>query len=72
MENFDDIENKSYERANHRVYTVSDHFGFLLSFFYMFARTVFALVSETFENLVNIFSNNPKDILGQLALVTGF
>lgn len=72
MENFDDFENKSYERARQVKYKITDHLHFILNFIVITVRVTAVLVQEIFINLFKLFKpDKPKDISGQLALVTG-
>lgn len=73
MDNFDDFENKSYEPAREVKYTVKDHLNFILKFAFITFQVALTLISELFAGIINLFaSKKPKDITGQLALVTGF
>lgn len=72
MENFDDFENKSYVRANRVNYRLADLLRFALNFLSILVRIAGIVAYELLEKLVNLFKNlPPKDISGQLALVTG-
>lgn len=72
MENFDDFENKSYEKAREINYKFRDHVKFTWNFIGIFFSVFFLLISETFMNFLSLFRfQKPKDISGQVALVTG-
>lgn len=72
MENFDDYENKSYVPATRVTYTFSDKMNFLWKFLILFAQGSMILVYELLINFVKLFNpTKPKDISGQIALVTG-
>lgn len=72
MENFEDYENKSYEEARRVTYSFSDHLQYFLNFIGMFIKISIIAFVELFENLVKwLQSSKPKNISGQIALVTG-
>lgn len=73
MENFEDYENKSYEEARRVTYSFSDHLQYFLNFIGMFIKISIIAFVELFENLVKwLQSSKPKNISGQIALVTGW
>lgn len=72
MENFDDFENKSYVKARKINYKLSDHLSFALNSLLDLCKIIAILVPELIENFIKLFqSAKPKNISGQLALVTG-
>lgn len=72
MENFDDFENKSYVAAERVHYSFVDHLGFLWNLLLLFFQGTAIFCQETLINFVKLFNpDKPKDISGQLALVTG-
>jgi hypothetical protein len=72
MENFDDYENKSYVQARRVKYELSDHLKFLKNFITIVFQVLAVLIPETFVNFLKLFqASKPKDISGQVVLVTG-
>lgn len=72
MENFDDFEHKSYRKAARLDYTVKDHLNFLINFLSFLIKLNVVLWQEIFVNFLKLFNpDKPKNIAGQLALVTG-
>ena len=72
MENFEDFENKSYVRARRVKYNFSDHAIFMMNFAKIVVQITALVITEIFLNLIKLFqSEKPKNISGQLALVTG-
>jgi hypothetical protein len=72
MENFDDFENKSYERARKIEYNFSDHLRFIWNLVVVVFNVTCVVISEGFLNFVRLFKPQKlKDISGQIALVTG-
>ena len=69
MENFDDFENKSYEKASVVEYSMADNLKFLANLIVTIVKVSSVVVVGFFENL--FISKKPKSISGQLALVTG-
>lgn len=69
MENFDDFENKSYEKASVVKYTAAEYFKFIVRGIVIVFQVLSLAVVAIFENLFR--SKKPKNISGQLALVTG-
>lgn len=72
MENFDDFENKSYEKARVINYSVGDYIKFIFNFMMLIVKMTAVLIPEIAENIIKLFSpSKPKNISGQLSLVTG-
>jgi all-trans-retinol dehydrogenase (NAD+) len=72
MENFDDFENKSYSKAPTVEYSAKDHFTFFWNMVITILNVTVIMVQEAYENLTSLIKGRkPKDISGQLALVTG-
>lgn len=72
MDNFDDFENKSYVKATRVDYKFSDLINFTLHITNIIIQLLFALFVEIFIQIHQVFSPaKPKNISGQLALVTG-
>ena len=72
MDNFDDFENKSYVKAGKVDYKFSDNLKFLLKATKTIIQIYLVLIFDIFVKLLNVFSPaKPKNISGQLALVTG-
>lgn len=69
MENFDDMENKSYNKGKEYRYTTSDHLKYFFRLAIFGFKLTFIMLQEIFQNLIN--PPKSKDIRGQLALVTG-
>lgn len=72
MENFDDYENKSYAEARRLKYRLRDYLGFLLNTIVIVMNILGVLIVDLLINLFKLFKPaKPKDVSGQLALVTG-
>lgn len=72
MENFDDYENKSYVQARRVKYELSDHLRFIKNFVIVVFQVLAVCIPETFFNFLKLFqASKPKDISGQVVLVTG-
>jgi mannose/fructose/N-acetylgalactosamine-specific phosphotransferase system component IIC len=72
MENFDDFENKSYESARKIKYKTIDHVKFVWNLITVVIKVTCIVIAEGFSNFLQLFkSQKPKEISGQLALVTG-
>lgn len=72
MDNFDDFENKSYVKATRVDYKFSDYFSFFLKTSKIYMQINFMLFLEIFHQIFKVFApDKPKNITGQLALVTG-
>lgn len=72
MENFDDFENKSYQAAPQPQYTASQQITFAVTMIKAWAQVTLLLIVEIFTGIFKLFTpKKPKDIKGQLALVTG-
>lgn len=72
MDNFDDFEKKNYEEAKKVTYSSSDLVKFLLSFLWIQVQVYAVLIFEVFLQIKELVSPaKPKDISGQIALVTG-
>lgn len=72
MDNFDDFEHKSYKKAARLEYTLKDHLTFLKNFLSFVIKVTIVLWQEIFVNFLKLFNpDKPKNIAGQLALVTG-
>lgn len=72
MENFKDFENKSYVEAKQVEYNIRDYIQFLLKFTTKLLQIYLVLLSDIFVQIFKVFSPpRPKNISGQLALVTG-
>lgn len=72
MENFDDFENKSYEKARKIKYKASDNLYFIWNLIVVVVQVTGVVLAEGFVNFINLFKfKKPKDISGQIALVTG-
>ena len=69
MENFDDFENKSYEKASVVKYTASEYFKFFVRHIVLVFKVSSITIVAIFENFCT--ARKPKSITGQLALVTG-
>jgi hypothetical protein len=72
MENSDNLDTKSYSKAANVEYSAVDQLSFFFYFLAIFLRVVSIMIQEAFANLlILIIGQKPKDISGQLALVTG-
>lgn len=72
MDNFSDFENKSYAKAEKLDYKINDHIQFFLKTTGKLIKIYLFLIYELFTRLFKVFSPaKPKNIAGQLALVTG-
>lgn len=72
MDNFDDFENKSYVAAEKVNYSTTDYLVFLWNFSILTVQAILILLFDTFIGFIKLFHpDKPKDISGQLALVTG-
>ncbi|CRK91790.1 CLUMA_CG005421, isoform A [Clunio marinus] len=72
MENFEDFENKSYVPAREVRYTLTDHLVFIKNFLIVVLKVALKLVTEIAEIVIELFKpKKPKNISGQLALITG-
>lgn len=72
MENFDDYENKSYAEARRVKYTLSDYLRFLLNTIVIGINIFCVLIVDVLINFFKLFKSvKPKNVSGQLALVTG-
>lgn len=69
MENFEDFENKSYRPTKELKYSLSDHLNFAFKNVCTFLQIFLVAFYEIFKSL--LLTRQPKDISGQLALVTG-
>lgn len=69
MNNFEDFEKKSYQEATKKKYRFKDHASYLYSMLKFFLATFVILIKEIFENTFK--NTRPKDLSGQLALITG-
>lgn len=72
MENFDDFENKSYVKARRVKYELNDWLQFYFNGLSLLVQVTFMLIFDLFKCVFELFSPaKPKDISGQLALITG-
>jgi hypothetical protein len=72
MENFEDFENKAYEKAERVKYSVADYLRFIFNNLVVALQVMFVLLIEVFITIQKlIIPDKPKSIAGQIALVTG-
>lgn len=72
MENFDDFENKSYEKARIVKYQIHDFIKFIVIGLMILIKIAVILILDLLKCFIELFiSPKPKNISGQLALVTG-
>lgn len=72
MDNFDDFENKKYVKAKIVTYSAADQFGFLWNFLIIVLQvTLFFFWEVLISAKEVVLPNKPKNIAGQVALVTG-
>jgi hypothetical protein len=72
MDNSKDFEIKNYEKARHVEYSVFDNLRFLFNLLWIVIRMTAVLIFEVFLQLKElVLPKKPKDISGQIALVTG-
>lgn len=69
MQDFDDFEKKNYQQAVVDQYTFLDHFKYHFRMALFTLRILLVMAQELFQNIFN--PPPPKNIHGQLALVTG-
>lgn len=69
MENFEDFENKPYRQAEEAKYSLSDRLGFTLQNLCSILQICLVAIYEICKSV--LLSKQPKDVSGQLALVTG-
>jgi hypothetical protein len=72
MHNFDDFENKDYEAAKTIDYSIIDYAKFFITYVWIYIQVTAVLLLEIPLSIKDlIFPDKPKDISGQIALVTG-
>jgi hypothetical protein len=72
MDKFDNSKNQSYEKARKIEYKAVDHVKFIWNMVLIVVKVIGVLIVEAFFNFLHLFKDiKPKDISGQLALVTG-
>lgn len=72
MNDFEKLENSSYEKGRKLDYKFNDYVNFIVKGSIVFVQVVFVFLQEVFVNFIKLFSSRePKNIAGQIALVTG-
>lgn len=73
MDNFDDFKNKSYVGAQRLQYKFSDNLQFFCKCIVALLKFISVIVVSLCINILKLFVRiKPKDVSGQLALVTGW
>jgi hypothetical protein len=72
MNNFDDYENKSYQKADDLKIPTSERLAIIFNLIVTIIKVLAVTISETVKSFIKLFlPPQLKDISGQLALITG-